>query len=117
MRVPGFVFLIGLLSACARVEATHPPVQVHMRNVDLHVTADVTLHVRELQGQFVPTGQNIPYLDDKRSYIVRVDSGEVAVDTRTLNALMARTLGNGQSNVERLQIAVADDGTLRQKGV
>jgi hypothetical protein len=41
----------------------------------------------------------------------------VAVDASTLNALMQRTFGAGHSNVERLQIAVNPDGTLRQKGV
>jgi hypothetical protein len=33
-----------------------------------------------------------------------------------LDALMARTLGNNHSNVERLQVAIEPDGTLRQKG-
>jgi hypothetical protein len=117
MRLLLLVLTVGLMSACARVEASRQPVQVHMSNVDLHVAADVTLHIRQLRGQFVPAGQNIPYLDDKQSYTVQVDAGEVAVDAATLNALMARTLGNGRSNVDRLQVGVGDDGTLRQKGV
>jgi hypothetical protein len=111
-----FVLLGGLLSACARVEATRQSIHVHMSSVDLHVADDVTLHVHELHGQFVPLGRSIPILDDKRSYTVQVDSGEVAVDEATLNALMARTLGNNHSNVERLQVAIEPDGTLRQRG-
>jgi hypothetical protein len=117
MRSVWLVLLSGLMSGCARVEATLEPVQVHMSNVDLHVADDVTLHVGELRGQFVPSGRNIPYLDDKRSYTVHVDSGEVAVDASTLTALMTRTFGGDRSNIENLQVRVGSDGTLRQKGV
>ena len=42
------------------------PVDVEMSHVDLHVTGDITLHVRPLLGRFVPTERaEMPYLDDK----------------------------------------------------
>jgi hypothetical protein len=88
-----------------------------MSNVDLHVSPDVTLHIRRLGGQFVPTGTRSPYLDNKQSYAVAIDSGEVALDVATLNALMARTLGGDNSNVKKLQVSIGEDGTLHQKGV
>jgi hypothetical protein len=88
-----------------------------MSNVDLHVSPDVTLHIRRLAGQFVPTGTRSPYLDSKQSYAVAIDSGEIALDVATLNALMARTLGGDNSNVKKLQVSIGEDGTLRQKGV
>jgi hypothetical protein len=117
MRNLRFVVLAVLMSACARVEATTPRVQVQMSNVDLHVTSDITLHVRRLQGAFVSVARRVPYLDDKRSYSVAVDSGEVAVDLASLNALVNRALGDDRSNVDKLRLAIAEDGTLRQKGV
>jgi hypothetical protein len=117
MRTLRFVALAVLMSACARVEATTPRVQVQMSNVDLHVTSDITLHVRRLQGAFVSRARGAPYLDDKRSYSVAVDSGEVAVDLASLNAAVNRALGDDRSNVDQLRLAIAGDGTLRQKGV
>ena len=105
------------MSACARVEATTPQVQVQMSNVDLHITQDITLRVHQLQGTFVPVGRRTPHLDDKRSYTVAVESGEVAVDIASLNALVNQALGDDRSNVDKLRLNIADDGTLQQKGV
>jgi hypothetical protein len=116
MRTLQFVALVALMSACARVEATTPRVQVEMNNVDLHVTPDITLNIRQLRGSFVPAGRHAPYLDDKRSYSVIVDSGEVAVGIASLNALIRNATGGDRSNVDKLRLTIAD-GTLRQKGV
>ena len=89
-----------------------------MRNVDLHVTAEVTLRIRHLRGRFEPTGRaDMPYLEDKLSYVVAIDSGEIALDMASLNALMTRTLGQGRSNVEKLRISTDDESRLRQQGV
>ena len=87
-----------------------------MANVDMHITSDVTLHIRELRGRFVAVGRDVPYLDDKRSYAVYVDSGEVGIDLASLNALMARSMGGDKSNVEKLR-ATIDKDTLRLQGV
>lgn len=87
-----------------------------MQNVDLRVASDVTLHIRHLSGQFVPA-RSIPYLDDKTSYTVAVDAGEIGVDVSSLNALMTRSLGGDKSNVEKLSVSIDDEGRLRQKGV
>jgi hypothetical protein len=117
MRTLLFVLLFGLTSACARVEASRPPVQVDMRNVDLHVSPEVTLHVRHLRGAFVPINRQAPYLDDARSYSVAVDSGEIAVDLASLNTLLDRSLAGERSNVEHLRVSIADTEMLQQKGV
>jgi hypothetical protein len=94
------------------------PVEVEMSNVDLHVTADVTLRVRHLRGRFEPAGRaDMPYLEDKLSYVVAIDSGEIALDMASLNALMTTTLGQGRSNVEKLRISTDDQSRLRQQGV
>lgn len=87
-----------------------------MVNVDLHLTDDVTLHVTQLRGRFLAARGAAPDLDDKRSYTVFVDSGEVAIDLASLNALMARSMGGGRSNVDHLRLSIRR-GTLRQQGV
>jgi hypothetical protein len=94
------------------------PVEVEMRNVDMHVTSDITLNIRHLRGRFVPSSRSeMPYLDDKHSYVVAIDSAEIALGATSLNALMTRTLGGGRSNVEKLQVSTDSEGRLRQKGV
>jgi hypothetical protein len=108
--------LATLISACTGVEASRQPVEVDMANVDLHITGDVTLHIKRMSGHFDPVGRDVAYLDDKRSYSVFVDSGEVAIDLASLNALMARSMGGDKSNVDKLRVSIKD-GTLRQQGV
>jgi hypothetical protein len=88
-----------------------------MSHVDLHVTAAITLGIRHLRGRFAPTGRaEFPYLDDKHSYVVAIDSAEIALDLPSLNALMTQTLGHDRSNVEKLRISIDEEDRLRQKG-
>ena len=118
MRYVCLVLLSLAMLSCARAEASRQPVEVEMRNVDLHITTDITLHVTHLRGRFEPTGRrDVPYLDDKTSYAVDVDTGLVAIDIASLNALMNRTLADDRSNVDNLKISVDDKGNLKQKGV
>ena len=108
--------VIGIASFGIGAGAGKAPVEVEMRNVDLHLTNEISVHIRHLRGRFVAEGdRQIPYLDDPRSYSVTIDSGEVAVDLASLNAMMTRTL-QGHSNVSGLRISIDDEGRLRQKG-
>jgi hypothetical protein len=116
MRIYALFLLVAAACGCARAEARRQPVEVDMAHVDLHVTPDVTLHIKEMRGRFTAVGREVPYLDDKRSYTVAVDAGEIAIDLASLNALMARSLGGDKSNVEKLRVSI-EDGTLRQQGV
>jgi len=133
------IFAALALLACSSIQATRdrqadetaavkkaPPtprpgrqaVEVEMNNVDLHVSDEITLRVRHLRGRFEPAGRaDIPYLEDKLSYVVAIDSGEIALEMASLNALMTKTLGQGRSNVEKLRISTDDKSRLRQQGV
>src|SRR5262245_1047868 len=118
MKMMSIVLLTSAMLACARAEASRQPVEVEMSNVDLHMSAGVTLHVRHLRGRFDPAPRrDVPYLDDTKSYAVTVDSGIVAIDIASLNALMAQTLADDNSNVDKLKISVDEKGDLTQKGV
>ena len=117
MRIVYLLLLTSGLFCCARVEASLQPVDVEMSNVDLHMSAGVTLHIRYLRGKFEPAPQrNVPYLDDPKSYSVMVESGVVAIDLASLNALMTQTLAGDNSNVNNVKVSVDDKGNLRQKG-
>ena len=116
VRLTLLVLVAFTAAAFMRGTAGTPAVEAEMRNVDLHLTPEIGLHVRSLRGRFVPQGSRpAPYLDDPRSYSVTVDHGEVAVDLASLNALMSRALV-GHSNVRSMEISIDEDGGLRQKG-
>ena len=112
------IALVALTAiACDTVQANKPSVEVDMRNVDLHITPSIDLHVRHLRGRFVAAGTRAaPYLDDPASYTVAVDTGEVAVDLESLNAIVTRALERARSNVRKIQISADEHGQLRQKG-
>jgi hypothetical protein len=117
MRTVCLALAISALLCCARVEAITKPVEVEMNNVDLHLQEGVTLHVRHLRGAFEAAAQrNVPYLDDPKSYSVVVESGVIAIDIASLNALMTQTLAGDNSNVDNLKVAVDDKGNISQKG-
>src|SRR5687768_12990271 len=68
--------------------ASRGSVEVEMRNVDMRLTEDVTLRIHALRGRFTPTKPGtIPNLDDVESFVVEVDSGEVAMGEASLNAM------------------------------
>jgi hypothetical protein len=116
MRAAALALVAVIATASFGIGAGKAPVEVEMRNVDLHLTNEISVHIRHLRGRFVAEGERqIPYLDDPRSYSVTIDSGEVAVDLLSLNAMMTRTL-QGHSNVSGLRISIDDEGRLRQKG-
>jgi hypothetical protein len=117
MRVLHFICIAGLVSACAVAEASKEAVAVDMRNVDLHLSDDITLHVTRLQGHFVAVGRSSPYLDDKRSYTVDVDAGEIGLDVDSLNKVMARSMGGDKSNLRHLRVWFNPDGTLGLSGI
>jgi len=117
MDVRFLVCIAGLACAVAVAEAGKDTVAVDMRNVDLHVSDDIALHVNRLQGHFVAVGRSSPFLDNKRSYTVDVDNGEIALDLNSLNQLMARSMGGDKSNIRNLRVWFNDDGTLGESGV
>lgn len=118
MRSLSIVGITLILLGWTEVEAVRQPVAVEMHNVDLHLPGQVTLHVRDLRGTFEPAARrDHPLLDDAKSYTVAVDSGVVAIDLASLNALLTATLGGDNSNVDHLKVSVDDEGNLRQKGV
>jgi len=98
-------------------KASTGSVEVDMRNVDLHLTDDVTLHVHSLRGRFVPTRAGVPpNLDLDDSYVVEVDAGETAIDQAALNTLMNKyVFGDEKAPIKDLDIKV-EDGVVKQKG-
>jgi hypothetical protein len=63
--------------------------QVQMRNVDFHTEEPIVLRIRELRGALLRKNKATPpVFDDKRSFILRIDSGTVGIRTDSLTHLM-----------------------------
>jgi hypothetical protein len=113
--------VLGPSTTAATAVAAVQPVQVQMRNVALHVEENTVLHVVRLRGALVSTraGQP-PTFDDKNSFIVRIDSAEVALTADGLTRLMndyilkdeSAPLRDVRINVEGNQLKIA--GSLRK---
>ena len=82
---------VAFVFALAAAAAPDTPVQVQMRNVALHVDADTILSIRRLRGELISTHPGAPpVFDDKNSFVVRIDSAEIAITDRGLSQLLNR---------------------------
>lgn len=93
------------------------PVQVQMRNVELHIDEGTVVAVRRLRGELVSTraGQP-PVFDDKTSFRVRVDSAEIAIGMASLSNLLNRyTFAYDGSPLANLNVTT-DAGRLKITG-
>ena len=63
--------------------------RVEMKNVDFHSNDDFVLRIRGLRGAFLRRNPSVPVVfDDKRSFVLRIDSGTVGIRIDNLAELM-----------------------------
>src|SRR5262245_26226728 len=65
-------------------------VQLEMKNVRLHVDDGIVLDVARLRGTMVGRDDKTPVFDDQRSFVVQLQSADVAMDMTSLQNLMNR---------------------------
>jgi hypothetical protein len=89
-----------------------------MRNVDFHIDSGIVLHIARLRGQLLPSQPGTPAaLDDKQSFILNIQSAEIAIDTVSLSTLLNRhVFGYRGSPLSHLQVGV-DGDQLVQRGL
>ncbi len=89
-----------------------------MVNVNIHLDADLILHIRHLTGQFLPTRKGEPpTFDDNLSYIVAIDSAEVSVSMASMtHAMNTYVFGEPDAPLKNLQLS-AEGSQIRQKGI
>lgn len=92
--------------------------RLHVRNVYLMVSPEVTLEVRELYGRLVPIRKGqIPFFDDPRSFGIEISHATAAFSTASMTALLnGYTFAYPGAPLRQLQIE-ARDGKLWQKGI
>src|SRR5262245_59943419 len=118
-RAAACLLTFGLWHISAGLLAAEPsePVQVQMRNVELHIDRTTVVAVHRLRGELVSTraGQP-PVFDDKTSFRVRIDSGEIAIAMASLSNLLNRyTLAYEGSPLSGMKVTT-DEGRLRITG-
>lgn len=100
---------------------SHEPVeaetQVEMVDVNIHLDPELILHIRHLAGKFLPTKKGQPpTFDDKLSYIVAIDSGEIGVSMASMtHAMNTYVFGEPDAPLKNLQLS-SEGSQIRQKG-
>ena len=94
------------------------PVEVQMRNVNLHLDHSIVLEIRDLRGQMAPTSGTKPVtLDDVTSFVTRIDSAEIALSATSLADLLnGYVFAYPGAPLKKLSITM-EQGRLKQRGV
>jgi hypothetical protein len=91
--------------------------QVEMVNVNIHLDPELIVHIRRLVGGFLPTRKGQPpTFDDKLSYIVVIDSGEVGVSMAGMtHAMNTYVFGEPDAPLKNLRLS-SEGSQIRQEG-
>ena len=109
----------------ARPADEQEPAKVHavIRNVDMHITDRIVVHINSLQGMLVPTQQNeIPNFDNKNSFAFDVQSASLFLSTTALSSdLNDYVFVHPGAPLKKLEASVKDNelvvkGLLVSKG-
>jgi len=92
--------------------------QVQMQNVDFHVDDAVVLRIKTLRGALAGKSKaRPPAFDDKQSFIIKVDSGNVGISTASLTALMNNyVFAYPHAPLKKIAIAT-EPGRIKIKGI
>jgi hypothetical protein len=93
------------------------PVSIDFQNVNFHLAPDVVLEVRRLQGAMLAARPGSPpSFDDLKSYTLRVDSGEIAMQPASLTAMLNRWVFNyAGAPITNVTVSI-ENGQLKQAG-
>jgi hypothetical protein len=97
--------------------APEPVVQVQMRSVAFHVDSTIVLDIAYARGRLRrKRPDQPPFLDDKGSFVLELDTARIGVSAAALSGLLNRyTFAYPGSPLRRLSITI-DHGRLRQHG-
>ena len=94
------------------------PTQTEMRNVDFHIDATTVLNIHELRGEMVSKEPGTPLnLDNKTSFVLKVDRGRIGMKSPSLDNLMNRYVFNGANSPLRNLHLTIDGKQLKQEGI
>jgi len=107
----------ALPAAAGAQAAAGRMVQVQMRNVAFHVDSTIVLDIRYARGQLRRVSPDrLPYLDDKRSFVLELDTARIGVSSAALSGLLNRyTFAYPGSPLRKLTVTI-EHGQIRQRG-
>jgi hypothetical protein len=90
-----------------------------MKNVNMHVAEGVVLQIRSVRGALLRTAAGRPpVFDDRDSFVMRIDAGEIAMTTASLTALMNNyVFAYRKAPIKDLEITTDEKGRLAEEGV
>ncbi len=93
-------------------------VRADMQHVNMHIEPGIVLAISRLRGTVMPTRKGLPpALNDKRSMIINIESGDIAIDTNSLAMLLNRhVFGYAGSPLRNLHVSM-DGNEMVQTGV
>ena len=108
---------VALPAAAGAQAAAGRMVQVQMRNVAFHVDSTIVLDIRYARGQLRRVSPDrLPYLDDKRSFVLELDTARIGVSPAALSGLLNRyTFAYPGSPLRKLTVTI-EHGQIRQRG-
>src|SRR5215207_3709350 len=97
--------------------ATKGAVQVQMRNVAFHVDSTIVMAIHDARGALRRVDpERPPFLDDKHSFIMDLDTARIGISPAALGMLLNRyTFAYPGSPLRKLAITI-ENGRLRQRG-
>jgi hypothetical protein len=113
----GSSLLSAAPAAAAAQAAPERTVQVQMRNVAFHVDSTTVLAIHYARGSLRRTApEHAPYLDDKRSFVLDLDTARIGVSPAALSQVLNRYTFNYPGSPLRKLVITIDHGRLRQHG-
>lgn len=94
-----------------RVASSRGATQVQMKNVDFHIDDTIILHIKNLRGALLrKNSATPPVFDDKRSFILRIDSGAIGISTDSLTDLMNNyVFAYPKAPLEKISITIEEN--------
>jgi hypothetical protein len=113
----GCIVLVLVLGAQTVPKPEQGAVEIQMRNVDFRLESDIDLEVRTLRGRLKRTKPDHPVtFDDSDSFVVEIDTGEVAITAASLSALLnSYVFAYPGAPIKNLQVSIKGS-RLSQKG-
>jgi hypothetical protein len=113
--------IAALTAAAPGLAAAQQPagsVGARMAHVDFHVDSSVVLRIHSLRGALLRASpEHPPYLDDKRSFTLAIDSARIGITPASLSDLLNHyTFAYRGSPLRKLTITV-EGGHVKQQGL
>jgi hypothetical protein len=116
---PSQVPAIGTAAIPIPTEAeSREPTQTQMQNVGFHVDESTVLNIHRLRGEMASKQTGAPLnLDNKNSFVLRVDTAEIGMSGPSLENLMNRYVFNKAGGPLRNLHVTIEGKQLKQEGI